>query len=258
MIRFLILCVGITRARNQHHHQHHSPSHDRPVSPEDWHEMTISPSSGGNLAALKPPEQKPLHRQHELSLEDKPNRPKPEPDPDDGKDETLHTATPPWEEDSVRLAQRLEELKAMHGGEENSGVPAAAPKKRRGPWPDATIDFDRSRGVDNSMYAQDPALRCSLLSQPRAVDPALPPQCVASRSGRPKSHRREIPIAILLVAQLRTAEVTLPFLEENVIHASAPAPIHIFAHVWSLQDSSPVAAATHPIDQSHDPPTADR
>ena len=129
----------------------------------------------------------------------------------------------PWVGDSYRLAARLGELRAFAAAA--AAVPsgnssaAAAPRL---PWPLGTVDFDRIIGVDRTMFAERPEARCARLVRPPATS-------VTSRS----------PIAVLLTGQLRTAEVALPFIEENLVRASAPRPVHAFAHVWAPEASHP-------------------
>jgi len=52
-------------------------------------------------------------------------------------------------------------------------------------------------------------------------------------------------VAVLLTGQLRTAEFTVPFMEELVVRASAPSPVHVFAHVWALRQKDNTAGAKY-------------
>jgi hypothetical protein len=126
-----------------------------------------------------------------------------------------------WEADELRLKARLREIEAFEVSRDEA---------RPRPWPNGTVDYDRAVGVENSFYAQDPDARCRTL--------ALPPPTTTARG----------PIALLLTGQLRTAEFTLPFMELNLIDASRPSDLHVFAHVWSPRraiNSSGGTAAEH-------------
>lgn len=121
--------------------------------------------------------------------------------------ETFETdSTWGWKADELRLKARLREIEAFEYSSDERNLL---------PWPNGTVDFDRAEGVHNSYFAQDVDERCRSLTRPPAKS--------SSRSS----------IALLLTGQLRTAEFTLPFIELNVIDASRPSDLHVFAHVWS-------------------------
>ena len=130
--------------------------------------------------------------------------------------ETLRPELAPWKVDEKHLEVRLAELESLPFDNHRESQDES---KRRLPWPHGSYDFDQARGVDASFFAQDPDDRCRRLARP-------PPPPLGD-TARP-------PIAVLLTGQLRTAEVCVAFLEENVIRASAPSEVHVFAHVWSL------------------------
>jgi len=108
------------------------------------------------------------------------------------------------------------------------------------------VVFPTKVGVDRSYFAQDPAKRCERLSRPRFL--RSHPNHRRSRDvlGSPgaAAAARQPLIALLLAGQLRTAEATLPFLEQNLVRASAPATVAVFAHVWAVIDGpEPTAGA---------------
>jgi hypothetical protein len=122
-----------------------------------------------------------------------------------------------WKADDLRLKARLSEIEALKYSNDERNLR---------PWPIGTVDFDRVEGVHNSYFAQDLDARCRSLTWP---------------SGNPTSRS---PIALLLTGQLRTAEFTLPFIELNVIDASRPSDLHVFAHVWSPRNNPKNLAET--------------
>ena len=136
-------------------------------------------------------------------------------------------ALSPWEVDEIRLAERLRHVAALwnqEGGSLDDGGGGSSEEA----WPSGTIDYDKAVGVDACLFAADPAARCRRLSRP--VDSTAGVATV--RSGVDNGSGRA-PLALLLTGQLRTAEVTLPMLEANLVLASAPAAVDVFAHVWA-------------------------
>ena len=141
---------------------------------------------------------------------------------------------PAWEVDNERLQVRLQELVEARQQEEaklRESILSEGSEngKARGyplPWPLGSVDYDLAVGVDHTWYAQDPHQRCEHLTRPTLgaqtslLDSSSPTSGSSGASSRKSVVRA--PIAVLLTGQLRTAEVTIPFLEENLIRASAP------------------------------------
>jgi len=143
---------------------------------------------------------------------------------------------PAWEVDNERLHVRLKELVEAREQQEKAGLRAVTKAGGEGgknkanshplPWPLGSVDYDLAVGVDHTWFAQDPHQRCEHLSRPTVAATTSLSEASSAASGSSTIGSRKplarAPIAVLLTGQLRTAEVTIPFLEENLIRASAP------------------------------------
>lgn len=116
--------------------------------------------------------------------------------------------------DEILLKDRIRELELLS-------------KEEGAPWPFDSIEH--SAGINSTWWSVEPAKRCAHLTS------------------RKRTVRKMEPIALMLTGQLRTAELTLPFLEENVVRASAPRAVHLFAHLWSLGSAEEGAAGARAL-----------
>ena len=123
----------------------------------------------------------------------------------------------PWVADGKRLASRLRDLAAISNR-------SSAHFASSGPWPDGAVAEVTT--AQSNVFSLTAEVRCEKLTRP-----TTPPSARA-------------PIAVALSGQLRTAELTLPFLEELVIRASLPTPVHLFGHLWALKSLSNERALT--------------